>query len=753
MIANYKREDFMSDYLQELIDELEPPDEIKDRVILFHYLKGLNDNPYQLRRTKVHLPESSALSILAQEKINNQNIVGDKSQQKILEMHRVVMQEYIRYLDRDNTFLSLIIKNFTSITKENDSIENYSGNLSTNSNAKNKSKCILREVSHNDNYQVQWEISQLAVKILIQNTKNDKNEAVFLHEIYNKVNGGKVDEEWKYAFQYARSELFGNLCERDMSIESRKKIWDLISSIQGILVFLSSAINSQTNLSCSFIIIKNSDFCEPNETELAVMIVSPSIAENRISDLKVYFARSAKTMFGRIKSEGNQKSDFLANGFMAKYFPLVNDDINEKCFKLIGKSIYHSSEANIDEAMWAMLLMHNLMNRKHEGQLLDFFIVCGELSQFKDLPQIKFRDLNMKSRDDLKWDRNTNTLNTQKTLDRVANQIANEHYPWFESGRYALFWNTVSKHGDNSPIGLVSIEHFNWINIIQSRLQAILPLEMPNCLICYIYGNPQKIGVKIIEKSHDTSTEGLNSQLLELGSKTSSQAKELLRWQDNKWKLIANESRKNNLKNTLDELLNNPPNLDKILEIIIEVSEDPEKGATIVFVQDDETIKQFGSRKKNMGEPWDLGDINSEDIIALVAQDGATLCPIDSRDLQSLQYRKLLLSSDSSLSLLDQIEEKWPTIKSQDAEWPLLAKGSRRWNAAIASCNYLVDTVLVISQDGNIQIWHVDNKPTGELKEDDMYTFDNINRLEIHEFLLRGENKLIAQKQLIKQIS
>ncbi len=271
--------------------------------------------------------------------------------------------------------------------------------------------------------------------------------------------------------------------------------------------------------------------------------------------------------------------------------------------------------------------------------------------------------------------------------------------------------------------------------------------------------------MKIIEKSHSLSTreedlssyvltEGLTSQPLELGSKIISQVRELLRWQDNQWKLIANESRKTNLKNILGGLLMNPPNLDKIIEIIIEVSEDPEKGGTIVFVQNDETIKQFGSRKKNMGEHWDLGDINSEDIIALVAQDGATLCPIDSRDLQSLQYRKLLLSSDSSLSLLDDIEKKWPIIKIKDAEWPLLAKGSRRWNAAIASCNYLVDTVLVISQDGNIQIWYVDNKPTGDLKENDMYIFDNITRLEIHEFPLREKNELIAEyPKMTKAIS
>ncbi len=409
----------MSDYLQGIVDQLKPPNEIKDRVVLFHYLKGLSNNPYQLRRTKVHLPENSNLSKIAKEMIGNQSNMEDSAPSKLgrkmaaskarkeqleskaLEIHRIAMQEYIRYLDRDNTFLSLIIKEFIDCENRDALPEAaYSGDLSIILNHEDESECILQKITEDNNFQIQWQINQVAMEILTQNTSDSFEGNAFLHEIYNKINGArKIDNKWKYIFQYARAELFGKLCKEKVSVKEKKQLWELVSSVQGILVFLSSAGTFHSNLSCSFIIVENKEL-QSDETELAVMIVSPSITNENLHKLKMEFNDIAEIMFERISDKSRVGSDFESRDILSKCFPV--DEIGEKCYELIGRSIYYSSLANIDEAKWAMLLMHNLMNRKHEGQLLDFFIVCGELSQFKDLPQVKFRDLNPKSRDDLK---------------------------------------------------------------------------------------------------------------------------------------------------------------------------------------------------------------------------------------------------------------------------------------------------------------------------------------------------------------
>ncbi len=723
----------MSDYLQDAVDELEVPDGIPYDVALFHYLRGSTDNLYKVRRTKVDPQKHTRLFKLGEQIISdlidkntdNEKIKNNNTDKKKSELHRRSMQEYIKYLDRDNTFLSLILKKFQLILSEDTPCDSCFGNLSIIDSPDR----ILREVPKDPIFSIKWEIDKESADLLSSVCTNleNTNQGGFFENIYNDR---KIGKDWNDAFKYARADLFGKLSNDRMTFEEKRSTWDLISSIQGILVFLS-AVNPnnssnlkdvKSNLSCSFSIVKKKSQSD-RETELAVTIISPSLNSSNIGNLSAdKYKRSINRMFEDIDKARTQGSPFSRLNDL-----LHLNNINTECLTFIRDSIYHSSrpQINIDEAQWAIFLTYYLTNKKHEGRLLDFFIICGELSQFNDLPQIKFRNLSDTSKEALQWTNNNELIEAEK----VAKQIAHEHYPWFDSGRYALFWNTASANDDNTPIGLISIENFTWINIVESQFRDRPPVDMPNCLICHIYGYPQKIGVQIVEEN---------------------QVKELLRWQDNKWKPMINQSRKDQFKPLLIGLMNPDNNIDKMIDIIIHVAEHPEKGGTIVFVENNETLNEFGDYKKDMGTPWDLQEITSEDVISLVSQDGATLCPVnienlDDLDLQSLQYRKLLLSKDLAIGLLNIIEKQWDeSISCQNADWPLAAKGSRRWNSAIAACNHLINTVVVISQDGDIQIWHIDNNITNGKTEADAYTLDGIKLLEIHEFPLKGEPKLLG---------
>ena len=634
----------MSDYLQEAVDQLEVPQGISYNVALFHYLRGSTDNLYELRRTKVSPNSHTRLFQLGREIISAQNTDDSNSEEQESELHRQSMQEYIKYLDRDNTFLSLILKKFQSILSTDPSCNSCFGNLSI-IDSPNR---ILREVDADSDFSIKWEIDRESADLLSYVCTNleNTNQGNFFENIYHDR---KIDKYWNDAFKYARADLFGKLSNGRMTLEEKESKWDLISSIQGILVFLSAvnpndpsnSTNVISNLSCSFSIVKKESQLG-RETELMVTIISPSLDSNNIRILSARnHKRSIERMFGDIDTARTRGGPFTKLNDI-----LHVNDLSAECLTFIREAIYHSSrpETNIDEAQWAILLAHYLVNKKHEGRLLDFFIVCGELSEFNDLPKIKFRNLSSTCKEALQWT-NNNKFNELEEAEKVARQIAHEHYPWFDSGRYALFWNTASAINDNTPIGLISIEHFNWINIVESQFRDQPPFDMPNCLISHVYGYPQKIGVQIIENN---------------------QVKELLRWQDNKWKPIINESRKENLKSLLEGLLQPINNIDKMIDIIIHIAEHPEKGGTIVFVENNETLDEFGDYKKDMGTPWDLQQITSEDVISLV------------------------------------------------------------------------------SQDGDIQIWHIDNNIPDGKTEADAYSLDGIKLLEIHEFPLRGENKLLG---------
>jgi hypothetical protein len=736
----------MVDYIQKAVDTFTVPQGIDYNVVLVHYLAGSSDNPYKLRRTKVILNPNSFLHSLI-----------DTHPAKT---HEQALQEYIRYIDRDNTFLQLIVEAFRNETNNDSSKTFLIGRLYVvpSEDTNTDSTPILAKrtcsTSRDRGIVIDWTISRTTAEILIPNAVT-----AFFRDIYRDV---KMKIEWNQGFELLRSQLFGKVWEGEIftnndndrelnvtGINSAREKLNEISSVQGILAFLRATLPKDkevkdNDLSCSFIVAKeeNTKLSETSsdESKLIVMIASPPPIEiGREGTIE----RELRERLLRILSEvtGRKIQPFKTN-----FQQLINDrlfpDLEHHEFNSLMdsfKDVYSLVRNNslTNQADCVILLASELIASRHEGKLQDFFMICGELSQFKDSNQIVFRDLDPDDRKVLAIPRCIPMNDLPMKVQEASRQLASEHYPWFSNGRCALFWDIAesTEQEDNiEPIGLVSVQAYSWLNVVQTRPQE-RAFTLPNCIVSYICGTPQKVGVLMI---------------------TNNQVREVFRWHNNKWQISDRQRKEKALRDLLSRLLEVNKNghednkaLNDLLDIILQISEDPEKGGTFVFVHNQQAFAQFGeiTTVKEMGTPWSpKGPISSDDVIALVTQDGATLCPLPSAAsdmsqnwLRSWQYRKLLLANSKPIKLFGEIEKNWNSIRNQNdrPEWPLRARGSRRWNAAIAACNQYVNTVLVISQDGDIQIWHIDNKNNG-------YNYKSIKKLEIHEFPLEGRNLALA---------
>jgi hypothetical protein len=138
-----------------------------------------------------------------------------------------------------------------------------------------------------------------------------------------------------------------------------------------------------------------------------------------------------------------------------------------------------------------------------------------------------------------------------------------------------------------------------------------------------------------------------------------------------------------------------------------------------------------------MGESWKpIGSESSEDVIALISQDGAALRIFDDSNTGLWYYRNFLISSNNAVKLLDKIKKEHE--RGNENNWPLIAKGSRRWSAAITACHPEVRSVLVISQDGDMQLWRIEN-------ESNTYSLMREQIIEVIEFPIDGKKRVLVK--------
>jgi len=244
---------------------------------------------------------------------------------------------------------------------------------------------------------------------------------------------------------------------------------------------------------------------------------------------------------------------------------------------------------------------------------------------------------------------------------------------------------------------------------------------------------------------------------------TNHTANEILRLQNGKWFQWDNENRCKILRKYLSRILTkseDDENLKEIANIAIRLAENPYKGGIIVFIADDNAIikdvekietniKESNNENDSegkedifgrMGEPWKpTNKYTDDDKITLIAHDGATLNYVSNNNWE---FRRLLTSDEIPSKIIGElfkyVEKNFRTslgLEDNEEETPfcpLSFKGSRRWSAAITAFHKKVMAVLVISQDGEMYIWHV----TGNEKE-----FEP-EKIKVIEVMLSGETKI-----------
>jgi hypothetical protein len=169
-------------------------------------------------------------------------------------------------------------------------------------------------------------------------------------------------------------------------------------------------------------------------------------------------------------------------------------------------------------------------------------------------------------------------------------------------------------------------------------------------------------------------------------------AREIVRWRKGRWESPIQGTRKIDLMTSFRLIPNiNQTHIEPIIDIALRVADDPEKGGIILFSPAPKKL-----RLPQMGHPWNLRGV-PEDIIALIAHDGASICSVGPGEWK---HRLLLAATPQALVTLQDLRE------SNAGRWPLESKGARRWSAAAMALDKNVTAVLGISQDGDIHLWY-----------------------------------------------
>jgi hypothetical protein len=345
--------------------------------------------------------------------------------------------------------------------------------------------------------------------------------------------------------------------------------------------------------------------------------------------------------------------------------------------------------------LWLALLTKKLTGRVHEEEALEFWFVAGDLSEFEDDPDVLF-DKRFKAVDEqAQFSPPADIDKLEDHAETAAKLLEKEHFPWFEGGRYALFFDLASKN--MRAVGLCGIKRSTWSHLFTEvykseaeQKQDNSGVKIPMCIIGLV---STRHGGTTIGLCHPQATKGKH-------------LKHLLRLRDGKWQ-FAEDKRHSELVKLLKEVAA-PATVaqrQSLAELCVLIADNPHAGGTVVLMKNRAAFKKF----LQMGTPWDFGQqLFSSEKSPLMAHDGATLVYFN-REKQRFDFDyRYILTPDG---IADKVKEQLIAISKRfDKESPLAGVGTRRWSAALAAFKKEVDTVIVISQDGDITYWRVPDK-------------------------------------------
>lgn len=337
---------------------------------------------------------------------------------------------------------------------------------------------------------------------------------------------------------------------------------------------------------------------------------------------------------------------------------------------------------------WLTLLCQELskpIHGIHEGDPLEFWFIAGDRSEFEDDPNIVFDKVftgDLSEIVDFCPPRTAvSASKLQKSLANAVKRLAKEHFPWFERGRHALFFDISNDRV--AAVGLVGIKGSNWSQFLSEVYKPATEqqVQIPACAVGFVSGEHGG-GLALC---HPQAEEG-NPKL-----------KILFRLRRGDVKTAADQRR-----SALDELFGQAvPDCDvelrqTVTELCLLIADDPHIGGTVVLLSEEDAFSRFVP----MGKPWGFANAQS-DKIPLMAHDGATLIYLGNGN-QRWGYRYMLVPDGVD----ENIRKKLVGLADKyEVESPLAGVGTRRWSAALAAFSKGVRLVVAISQDGDITCW------------------------------------------------
>ena len=516
-------------------------------------------------------------------------------------------------------------------------------------------------------------------------------------------------------FQLARSSVLGRISSLDVEKEYVKKIsgkpenspdksryygglWRILTGIQNVALFFR-AICGPEWVEKAGVRYFVSSFGGIGSSSVLMAIFFPCRDEDSIGS-RVFSTLASnwqpfETMLGIELPDSGAYCDIHFDGpqdTANKIGQLLETIFNIRVQKAVALSA----------TRWFMWLVEQLATKRHEGHPLDFYFMVGDRSQFEDSKRVTFKRFGEIGDD---FDVAVKPLgipisqagpDIRKAIASLQSSfLSSEHYPWFQGGRYLLFWDVTSPAGQlvkpMLPYGLLKISGSSWSQYIDQVYIDKPGIVLPANILVYVGGSTGEAGVVI-------------TRISKVGPAT---IHRVMKYREKHWRLVGADERADALltKVLVSPVIESAVVRKKIVDVVMRVAENPGRGGTLIVLRKDAKEQQF----IRMGVPWRFGN-EVEDVEALMSHDGATLIR-ESPGKEEWQFR-LLLSGDS---LDERTKRKLEELALNAAQkTPLSGVGSRRWSAALAAFRDEVEAIVVISQDGDIVSWRV---PRGRLEE------------------------------------
>ena len=627
--------------------------------------------------------------------------------------HADALRDHIRHLDRRNTILS-IIENWAE--RQDDALM-----LSINKN--NSSSILFNEKTE---YNVKAYGLSLPPDIIDslcpENLGKDYMEKLYKPNL-------EVDGGFKQRFLLRRAAAFGNILHDTSSKKAicefmtgdgnassedsqyEELLWKLLGGLQSSLLYFLNCENEKWSFdsNAEFIIYKTSLDKDKSFSEMMIAVILTPKA-NLLTDVDVnHVIKELRSIYDkkityRLNFQWNEPYNNFNPSFEGEKLQ-AKDRVNNFIMHikdLFSIDIRKSLAATI--GTWVIWLLEYLEGSVHEGQHLDFWFVIGDLTQFGDCKWIEFRRFRELKEEDYKQVvhslgiplENSTIDENKEAIKNAAKFVAKEHFPWFQGGKYALFWDVSrvpSKDEDDGhivPFGLVRICGSSWEQYLEQSYTDTQHIRLPANVLVYTKGIPMDSG--LIANNIDQNDNFTQQRVLTLKKK--------------KWSPIEIDGRNNKLYKILtDELFLHEKLQEKIVGICLRVADNPAEGGTLVVLK--KGVDDYKTIFTPMGIPWKFSD-HTRDREDLVCHDGATIIQEGNNadDSEHWDFRFLLsahgIKQNEQQKLVDWVHNK---SNKPGENCPLSGAGARRWSAALTSLHEVVLVVIVISQDGDISCW------------------------------------------------